>query len=354
MARKPRVHVPSGTYHVILRSNGGRDIFFERDHRGELYRLLAEGTRPFGYRAHAYCLISNPLHLALEVGRILLSRGMQNLAFRYTRWIDRREKRKGHLFQGGYKALLVDRHAYLLELVRYIHLNPVRAGLVSDPLDYPWSGHRAYLGREEVPWLSTDWVLSQFDERLGIARCRYRAFVRASTDEGYREEFHAGAEDPRVLGDEGFLASVLKEKREKSRPIRRPSLTDIIQAVCAEYGLAHDGLRTPTQSRLASEARAAVGWLASELGSASLVEVGRETAREVSTISSAVRRLSERAREGTGQDLYNLAGKDRGPQCGPEGSGTAGSARAACPTLQCLSVKLDMQILTGPREKTPG
>jgi putative transposase len=255
--------------------------------------LFAEGTTRFAYRVHAYCLMSNHLHVALELGRIPLSRGMQNLAFRYTRWINRRERRMGRLFQGRYKALLVDRDAYLLELVRYIHLNPVRAGLVSDPLDYRWSGHRAYLGKEEVAWLSTDWVVSQFDDRLGTARRRYRSFIRAGTEEGFRDEFHSGAEDPRVLGDEGFLASVLNEK---SRPIGRPSLTEIIQAICAEYGLAPDELRAPTQRRLTSEARAVVGWLASELGSASLVEVGRETAREVSTISFAVRRLSERAR----------------------------------------------------------
>jgi len=110
-------------------------------------------------------------------------------------------------------------------------------------------------------------VLFQFDDRLGMARRRYRAFIRAGTDEGYREEFHSGAEDPRVLGDKGLLASVLKEK---SRPMRRPSLTEIIQAVGAEYGLAHDELPAPIQSRLASEATAVVGWLAGELGSASL------------------------------------------------------------------------------------
>ena len=135
MARKPRVHVPGGIYHVMLRGNGGQDIFFEPEDRGEIYRLLGEGTARFEYRVHAYCLMSNHLHLAVEVGRIPLSRGMQNLAFRYTRWINRREKRMGHLFQGRYRALLVDRDAYLLELVRYIHLNPVRAGLVEEPLD---------------------------------------------------------------------------------------------------------------------------------------------------------------------------------------------------------------------------
>jgi len=222
---------------VMLRGNGGQDIFFGEDDRREIYRLLGEGSARFEYRVHAYCLMSNHLHLAVEVGRVPLGRGIQNLSFRYTRWINLREKRMGHLFQGRYKALLVDRDAYLLELVRYIHLNPVRAGLVEEPLDYGWSGHRAYLGKEQVPWLSTDWVLSQFDNRLGIARRRYRAFVRAGVNEGYREEFHSGAEDPRVLGDDGFLASVLKER---SAPIMPPSLTEIIQAVCAQYGLGHD------------------------------------------------------------------------------------------------------------------
>ncbi len=144
MARKPRVHVPGGIYHVMLRGNGGQDIFFIPEDRDELYRLVAEGTARFEYRVHAYCLMTNHLHLAIEVGRVPLSRGMQNLAFRYTRWIHRREKRTGHLFQVRDRALLIDREAYLLELVRYIHLNPVRAGLVSDPLDYPWSSHCAH------------------------------------------------------------------------------------------------------------------------------------------------------------------------------------------------------------------
>ena len=167
--------MPGGIYHVMLRGNGGQGIFFSSEDRGECYRLLADGTRRFGYRVHAYCLMTNYLHLAVEVGRIPLSRGMQNLAFRYTRWINRREKRMGHLFQGRYKALLVDRDAYLLELVRYIHLNPVRAGLMEEPSDYPWSGHRTYLGKDQVAWLSTDWVLSQFDDRLGAGPEAHRA-----------------------------------------------------------------------------------------------------------------------------------------------------------------------------------
>jgi REP element-mobilizing transposase RayT len=98
------------------------------------------------------------VHLAIQVGEIGLPRIIQNLAFRYTRWGNWRQSRTGHLFQGRYKAVLVDADTYLLELTRYIHLNPVRSGIVRIPEDYPWSGHRAYLGLETIPWLTTEWV----------------------------------------------------------------------------------------------------------------------------------------------------------------------------------------------------
>ena len=177
--------------------------------------------------------------------------------------------------------------------MRHIHLNPVRAGLAAEPSDYLWSGDRVYVGKEQVPWLSTDWVLSQFHDRLSIARRRYGAFVSTGAEEGCREEFHSGSEDPRVLGDDGFLASELKGS---GRPRKPPTLGGIIRAVCVDYGLTREDLSSPTQSRVASEARAVVGWLASELGSGTFAAVGEELGRDISTISSAVRRLSERAR----------------------------------------------------------
>jgi len=151
MARKPRIHIPGGVYHVMLRGNGGQDIVFCDEDRYHLYLLVQEGVGRFGYRVHGFCWMTNHLHLAVQVGEIALSRCMQNLAFRYTRWINRRERRMGHLFQGRYQAVLVERDSYLLELVRYIHLNPVRTGMVKAPRDYPWSGHRAYLGEEVIP-----------------------------------------------------------------------------------------------------------------------------------------------------------------------------------------------------------
>jgi len=147
MARKPRVHVPGAIHHVMLRGNAGQPIFADDTDRQRLCELLADGVERFDHRIHAYCLMGNHLHLAIEVGQVSLSREVQNLAFRYTHSFNHRERRTGHLFQGRFRSLLVDRDSYLLELVRYIHCNPMRSGLVRSPEAWTWSGHRTYLGQ---------------------------------------------------------------------------------------------------------------------------------------------------------------------------------------------------------------
>lgn len=108
MARKPRIHLSGGLYHVIFRGNGGQSVFLNDEDRYRFYLLLQEGTCRFGYRVHAFCLMTNHIHLVLQVSETPLSRGMQNLSFRFTKWINWRQKRTGHLFQGRYKAVLVD------------------------------------------------------------------------------------------------------------------------------------------------------------------------------------------------------------------------------------------------------
>ena len=192
MARKPRVHFPAALYHVMLRGNGGQDIFFEDADRYRFYLLLQQGVERYGHRIHAFCLMSNHIHLAIQVAETPLSHIMQNITFRYTRWVNWHRKSSGHLFQGRFKAVLVDADSYLLELIRYIHLNPVRAGMVAAPEDYPWSGHRACLGLETIPWLTTDWVLAQFGTNPARARREYGKFVDLGKGDGRRQEFHSG------------------------------------------------------------------------------------------------------------------------------------------------------------------
>lgn len=293
MARKPRIHLSGGFYHVILRGNGGQDIFLSDTDRYRLYLLLQEGTCRFGYRIHAFCLMTNHIHLVLQAGDLPLSQGMQNLSFRYTRWINWRERRTGHLFQGRYKALLIDGESYLLELVRYLHLNPVRARLTRSPEEYPWSSHHAYLGQNTLPWLTTDEVLAQFGQRVGQARQGYARFVLDGTEEAHRKDFHCGSNDPRIIGNDGFAERAISATGESTQRI---SLDRVVVKVLADYGIDQATLRGPSQQRNLAEARAMVAWLARETGAGNLAQVGKIVSRDAGSLSSAVRRLAERAR----------------------------------------------------------
>lgn len=292
MARKPRIHLPGGLYHVIFRGNGGQPVFLGDDDRFRFYLLLQEGIVRFGYRVHSFCLMTNHIHLALQCGDIPLQRGMQNLSFRYTRWINWRNKRTGHLFQGRYKAVLVDKDGYLLELVRYLHLNPVRAGMVKAPEDYPWSSHLAYLGKEALPWLTTEWALAQFGKSVGMSCSRYEKFVLDGLGEGHRPEFHGkGKTDSRLLGDDRFLEKCLVGP---DRLPLRLNAQEIVAKVCRKYSIDEASIKSPSQNRKAAEVRAVAGWLARESGCGTLSEVGTLVNRDVGSISSAVRRLSDR------------------------------------------------------------
>lgn len=290
MARKPRIHLTDGFYHVIFRGNGGQNVFLADEDRYRFFLLLQEGTCRFQYRVHAFCFMTNHIHLVVQVGSIPLSRGMQNLSFRYTRWINWRGKRTGHLFQGRYKALLIDGDSYLLELVRYIHLNPVRAGMVKSAEEHLWSSHRCYLGTYSIPWLTTDQVLGRFGKYHGKARAAFGQFVLDGMDEDYRAEFHCGFDDPRIVGDEAFTETALNAAEERAAKV---TLATIVTHVCSIVNIEVSLLSTQTQARRIAAARAVIGWLARETGAASLTEVARGFNRDVGSMSSAVRRLED-------------------------------------------------------------
>ncbi len=295
MARRARIHYPGARYHVMLRGNAGALIFFTDADRRHFLGLIEQGVARFGHRIHAFCLMGNHVHLALQVGEVALSKVAQNLAFRHTRWVNKRKRRTGHLFQGRYQAILVDQDAYLLALTRYIHLNPLRARLVKDPGAYRWSGHRAYLGKETLAWLTTQWVLSQFGERLATARARYARYVAAGHNEGRREEFHRGTEEGGILGDDTFIERV--QRQTGLIAARPPALPTITAAVCRALKLVPSRLQTPGRQPEPARARWLIALLATELNSASLTAVARGFGRDVATLSNGVRALRARAQE---------------------------------------------------------
>lgn len=292
MPRKPRIHFPSAVYHVILRGNGKQDIFFNEGDRFRFHLLLQEATERYRCRIHAFCLMSNHIHMALQVSDNPLSRIMQNITFRYTRWINWRQQRSGHLFQGRYKAVLVDENEYLLELIRYIHLNPVRAGMVREPSAYPWSSHLSYCGRQPIAWLTTDWMLSQFSMKEQEARKRYQLFIADGLAEGHRSEFHGvNVRDSRILGDDSFADEVLHDSGTQPAKL---TLDRLIAAVNVVYGFSAGDLAGRTRS--ASEARGVATWIALETKGCTVAELAKAAGRDASSLSSAATRMQAKAR----------------------------------------------------------
>jgi REP element-mobilizing transposase RayT len=172
MARKPRVHFPTALYHVIARGNQRQAIFLDEKDLRTYLSYLSEYKKKHSFHLYSYALMKN--HLLLEAEETPLAKIMQVLQFRYTRYFNKRYRKVGHLFQGRYKAILCDKDIYFLELVRYIHLNPVRAGMVRDPEKYSWTGHLSYMGKGKVDLLDKDLALSQFGKSKYLARRQYR------------------------------------------------------------------------------------------------------------------------------------------------------------------------------------
>ena len=293
MARKPRIHYPGALYHVILRGNGRQDVFLDDKDRYRFYLFMQEGVERYGHRVLAFCLMTNHIHLAVQVGEVPLSRIMQNMTFRYTRWFNWHHKRSGHLFQGRYKSVLVDADSYLLELGAYIHLNPVRASMVTAAEAYPWSSYGAYLGKELIPWLNTEQILSQFSTGLSTARRQFAEFVAGRSKDGHQEEFYGqGSMDSRVMGEDRFVEHVL-EKTE-TIPIRKPGISEVLQVVMNIYDLQEDELAAPGQKRLPSEARSLAAWAVQELTDEPLTKLAIRLGRDPSSLSAAIRRFELR------------------------------------------------------------
>ena len=179
MARPLRIQYPFAVYHITGRGNEKKAIFRNDSDRALFLNILAQAVKRYHWLCHAYCLMDNHYHLLIETPDGNLSRGMRQLNGVYTQAFNRLHKRAGHLFQGRYKAILIQKDSHLLEVIRYVVVNPVRAGLCTNPQHYPWSSYTATAGiTGKHACLSTEWILGQFHKNKGQAERRYRAFVK--------------------------------------------------------------------------------------------------------------------------------------------------------------------------------
>jgi putative transposase len=207
MARKARLEVEGGLYHIITRGVDQRDIFHSPEDYQKFLTLLAVQKAKLPFFLYAYCLMTNHVHLLIERRADDIGRIMHRVLTGYTQYYNRRYRRSGHVLQGRHKAILCQSDPYLGELVRYIHLNPVRAKMVRKPESYPYSSHRAYIGTEPAGIVDVDPVLRRFGARKKLARERFAQFVATGMKLGHVEQFYDTTSS--VLGSDEFVDSMI-------------------------------------------------------------------------------------------------------------------------------------------------
>jgi REP element-mobilizing transposase RayT len=227
LARPLRIEYPGALYHVTSRGNEKKDIFRSKKDREKFLSYLSSAWERHGAVFHAYCLMSNHFHLMVETPLGNLSRIMKHINGSYTTYFNVRHKRAGHLFQGRYKALLVQADTYAAELSRYIHLNPVRAKVVRSPEEYQWSSCRQYLEGTEPPWLSTSLVLGYFGTGDGDRRRNYRDYLFEAIGKESRDPL-ADSVASTILGTDDFVRDIREKYLEEKKSDRDlPALRDL-------------------------------------------------------------------------------------------------------------------------------
>lgn len=222
MARPLRIEFSGALYHVTSRGDRREAIFEDDADRETFLEILGQVIEGWNWLCHAYCLMTNHYHLVIETPDANLSKGMRQLNGVYTQASNRRHQRSGHLFQGRYKAILVDTDAYLLELTRYVVLNPLRAGMVENPGEWCWSSYRAMIGETPFPaWLATDGLLMQFSRSRSTAQKRYAQFVADGVD---WESIWKDLNRQIFLGDDRFVARMQKKIKQRSQDVNIPKI----------------------------------------------------------------------------------------------------------------------------------
>ncbi|RJX27755.1 MAG: hypothetical protein C4531_13010 [Desulfurivibrio sp.] len=320
MPRQARLDVPGTLHHVIIRGIEKRQIVDDLEDRELFVSRMGKLAVETGTTVYAWALLTNHAHILLRSGAEGLPRFMRRFLTGYAVTYNRRHNRHGHLFQNRYKSIVCDEDAYFKELVRYIHLNPLRAGLVKDPLaleKYSWCGHGVIIGKRKNDWQGREFVLNCFGRTARAAIRNYREFVEAGIPAGKRPELVGGglvrslgdwsqvvslrrhdnreSTDGRILGSGDFVQRILDEAEERqkhhfSAVTRRKNIGEIITKICEEEDVSQAELRSGSRRRAISLVRSRLAQLLVEVHGIPLAMVARELGVSTSAVSKILNR----------------------------------------------------------------
>ena len=302
MARPLRIQFPDAWYHVMNRGKGGEKIFTDKGDYYAFIDLLKDCVEMWNIRVAAYCLMGTHYHVLLQTPDANVSRCMRHMNGVYTQYFNRTHGLDGHLFRGRYKSILVDSDAYLLELLRYIHRNPLEAGMVDRLESYQWSSHKGYLSRSEKwNWLHKDYVLKIFSNNMTEALKGYESFVNKKIPEEINRIL-GSRKWPSVIGKESFINWVKDtffiQKRHVEVPESKslaPDSEKIKGAVCREYDINEEDLLISKRG-MTNEPRNTAIYLMRHLMGSKLEEIGREFGiNNYSSVSTVIERTKQKA-----------------------------------------------------------
>jgi putative transposase len=293
MARRQRIHKAYSTYHVMLRGNNGQKIYVNKNDFSKLSLLIQEGTERYGHDVLAFCFMENHIHLVVRVKDTSLSKIMQNIAFRYARFMNKNYQKIGHLFQGRFKSILVDDTNYLLELVRYVHLNPVRARMVENPEEYFWSGHRSYIGKDGFLWVSKERVLGRFKNKKHSEEIEYEKFIYRGIGQELEIDFNNGNQKGLdVLGTDCFTERLILEKPKIQT--YQVCTKDLVEVVCEYFDTTLQEVGSRRRDRKSSRIRGMISYITRESKGCFLSELVELLNRKSHSLSELARVVETR------------------------------------------------------------
>jgi REP element-mobilizing transposase RayT len=310
MARKRRIEFPGALYHVIARGNNRQATFKDdQDYKVYIDRLKRYQQR-YSFILYAYTLMPNHVHMIMETAITPLSKIMQGIHQSYTFYFHNKYKTVGHLFQGRYKAILIEKEVYLQELVRYIHLNPFRAFLVENPDDYPWSSHQVYIGKINQAFVRDDIVFQMLSSDITKAQKLYRQFIIDGMRKRHLRKFHEEI-DTRFLGSTEFIEECKRKAKEnidleaekdekklkllyEQMPINKISLDTLVTAVSEATGISTECILGKSKAARVSYVRSLFVYMATRYAGTSNKSLALFLGKEDSSVSNMIRRFEEK------------------------------------------------------------
>lgn len=287
-----RIHIPGAMYHITQRGNLRKQIFFSDEDRSSFCLLMQKYFTKYNHRVHAFCLMDNHVHLLIQAGPTPFAKAMQSIISLHSRRLNRRYKTTGHRFETRFHASVIDTENHLLAVLKYIHMNPVKAHIVRTPTEYLWQTHNHYILSDNIPWVERNFCLQQFDNNIHNAALSYARFM----EHDLNDEEISNIQNPangQIIGRDDFITKILA-KTNKLKIINEICTEKLLRITCKHFYYPFESLKRTGKDPLATLIRGVAGYIIAQYSNNSQTELVNLTNRSHSSISRSVKIVAKK------------------------------------------------------------